>query len=69
MVVEDSGLRGFMPGLLQPLQTSSAYAKAIIDNLPSFEGVPVLFWLSASSKLTGQPEVLLAWRLDTWRIA
>ncbi|MDI4659565.1 MULTISPECIES: hypothetical protein [Cobetia] len=67
MVIESGGLRGFMPGLLQPLQTSAVYAKAIIDTLPSLEGVPVLFWLSCSAQHSSSPEVLFAWRLDNWR--
>lgn len=66
MVVEQSSLRGFMPGLLQPLHTSSVYHGAVVDNLPDLEGVPVLFWLATDSRNSGATERLLAWRLDEW---
>ncbi len=59
-------LRGYLPGILQPLQTSSIYDKVIIDNLPGLSGVPVLSCLVANDKGDGQGH-LVAFRLDEWR--
>ncbi|CAM3306633.1 hypothetical protein [Halomonas lysinitropha] len=66
MVVEQGSLRGFLPGLLQPLHTSSVYHGAVVDNLPDLEGVPVLFWLAMDSRAYNGTERLMAWRLDEW---
>ncbi|SDO29989.1 hypothetical protein SAMN04487957_10596 [Halomonas shengliensis] len=66
MVVEQGSLRGFLPGLLQPLHTSSVYHGAVVDNLPDLEGVPVLFWLAMDSRSYAGTERLMAWRLDEW---
>ncbi|MFW6344769.1 MAG: hypothetical protein ACOC0M_00335 [Halomonas sp.] len=67
MVKESGGLRGFMPGVLQPLQTSGVYHQAILDNLPDLEGVPVLFWLATDSRSYNSDDHLIAFRLDQWR--
>ncbi|MFP5300125.1 hypothetical protein R2R70_02770 [Cobetia sp. SIMBA_158] len=69
MIIESGGLRGFAPGLVQPLQTSSAYHGAVIDNLPNFEGVPIIFWLMMNYDYDSSDgsEVLVGFRLDSWR--
>lgn len=67
MVKESGGLRGFMPGVVQPLQTNGNYHKAILDNIPGFEGIPVLFWFAQQGRYYSNAERLMAWRLDRWR--
>ncbi|MBK10917.1 MAG: hypothetical protein CL810_15420 [Cobetia sp.] len=67
MVMESEGLRGYMPGLMQPLQSSPVYHAAILDNLPGLEGIPVLLWSTTLGREYYTDEVLLAWRLDDWR--
>ncbi|MCK8068072.1 hypothetical protein [Cobetia sp. 1CM21F] len=75
-VIEGDGnmLRGYLPGFVQPLQTAFAYHKAVLDDLPSLEGVPVLLWLSAYDDAGGYYDYkevngsgLLGFRLDKWR--
>lgn len=75
-VIEGDGnmLRGYLPGFVQPLQTAFAYHKAVLDDLPSLEGVPVLLWLSAYDDAGGHYDYkevngsgLLGFRLDKWR--
>ena len=67
LVRESSGLRGFMPGVLQPLHTAGIYHHAVLDNLPGLEGVPVLLSLATRSKSSDTGEGMVAWRLDQWR--
>jgi len=67
MVMEQNSLRGFMPGVIQPLQTSFVYHKAVIDSLPDLEGIPVIFWLATDSRDDVSDEYLIAFRLDQWR--
>ncbi|NVN56952.1 hypothetical protein FLM52_14500 [bacterium Scap17] len=62
----EQSLRGYLPGILQPLQTSPVYDKVIIDNLPGLEGVPVLSCLVANEEDDSQGH-LVAFRLDEWR--
>lgn len=66
LVIESGGVRGSMPGMLQPLHTGAGYDKAVIDNLPQMDGVPVMFRLAASRGNAGK-ETLMAWRLDRWQ--
>ncbi|MFK4017292.1 hypothetical protein [Cobetia marina] len=66
LVTESGGIRGFMPGVLQPLQSSSVYHTQIVDNVPNLEGVPLLFLLVTKQQAYGTDEVLVAWRLDGW---
>ncbi|UTV87539.1 hypothetical protein KDX00_03265 [Cobetia amphilecti] len=67
-------LRGYLPGLVQPLQTAEAYHKAILDDLPGLVDVPVMLWLTAyddEGGYTYYKEIngsgLAGWRLDKWR--
>ncbi|TVU68686.1 hypothetical protein [Cobetia crustatorum] len=72
-LLEPGGIRGEMPGLLQPINGSAAYDKQVIDSLPSFS-VPVLFWRAAAWRKNYTPgsynegyDCLLAFKLDEWR--
>ncbi|MFP4273373.1 MAG: hypothetical protein ACLFRH_10095, partial [Halothiobacillaceae bacterium] len=69
LVIEGGNiLRGYLPGLLQPLQTHSGYHRAILDHLPGLEGVPVMFYQVWDDRNVGAgSNRLLAWRLDDWR--
>ena len=66
LITESGGIRGFMPGVLQPLQSSSVYHAQIVDNVPNMQGVPLLFLLVAKQQAYNADEVLVAWRLDDW---
>lgn len=69
IMLEESGkgLRGFMPGLVQPLQTSDLYDNVILTNVPGFEGIPILFQVCAYSYRADYAGKLCGWRLDDWR--
>lgn len=59
-------VRGYLPGVLQPLQSTETYDQAIIDNLPNLDGVPVLFCMVANY-YSDDDGHLVAFRLDDWR--
>lgn len=73
-VIEPSAIRGTMPGVVQPLNGSSAYIGNVMDGLPSFSDAPVLIW-GASAWLSGSNttgayesyDKLIGFRLDSWR--
>ena len=71
-VLEPGGIRGTIPGLVQPINGSSGYEKKIVDNLPSF-GEPVIFWRAAAwrrAETTGSDrgyDRLLGFKLGSWR--
>lgn len=67
-----SAIRGYLPGLVQPLQTATPYHKAILDDLPNLDGVPVIMWLtqydtSGKSAMVDDGVGMVGWRLDNWR--
>lgn len=61
-------IRGYLPGVLEPLHSSSVYDMAVMDNLPMLEGVPVLTCMVAT-KGNDDEGGLIAFRLDDWRQA
>ena len=67
LVKESSSLRGYMPGLLQPLQTDDVYHRTIIDVLPGLDGIPVYLQKVKDNRepLSGSYN-LIAFRLDDW---
>lgn len=67
LLLESGGLRGFMPGLIQPLQSSQVYDKAVLNNLPGLEDTPVLFCQAARTRSAKSPDRLMGFRLDSWR--
>ena len=66
----DAGMRGWMPGLVQPLQTNEAFSETIMTNIPGFSGEPVYFaqtQIKGDQNLSVSGDRLIAFKLDDWR--
>ncbi|MGS0465884.1 hypothetical protein ACU8V3_00840 [Cobetia marina] len=59
-------IRGYLPGVLEPLHYALGYDLAILDNLPGLAGVPVLVFDVAVDE-RGTTDGMIAFRLDDWR--
>lgn len=59
-------IRGYLPGVLEPLHYAVGYDLAILDNLPGLVGVPVLVFDVAVDE-RGTTDGMIAFRLDDWR--
>lgn len=59
-------IRGYLPGVLEPLHASPNYDLVILDHLPGLEGVPVLLFEVATDE-RGTSDGMIAFRLDDWR--
>jgi len=70
MITETNNVRGYMPGLMQPLsEPITILHNTILTTLPGLEGIPVLLYKVSYSTNNDAAETLGAWRLDNWRIA
>lgn len=71
MVEEDgAGMRGWMPGLVQPLQTNEGFAQTIMTNIPGFAGKPVYFAQTPRAYTQNthtSGDRLIAFKLSDWR--
>lgn len=63
----DSALRGYMPGLVQPIHSNGGYHQAILDNFPDWNNSPIMFWLTSSTADNSNQQYLVGFRLDNWR--
>jgi len=62
-------VRGYLPGVMQPLHRNSYYWNRVIDQFPGLEGVPAICWPTSCSTKNdrGAYGRMCAWRLDDWR--
>ena len=63
---DKQSIRGYLPGVLEPLHYATGYDLAILDNLPGLSGVPVLLFDVAVDE-RGTTDGMIAFRLDDWR--
>ena len=67
MCIVGSALRGYMPGIVQPLMTSTAYHGRILDNFVDWNNELIMFWYSIAGAASTTAEYLVGYRLSNWR--
>jgi len=72
MIVEGSTassgtLRGFYPGLVQPLMRFDGLHQVIVDNCPNFDGALIFNTLTMYENENNAPQYMIGFRLDNWR--
>jgi hypothetical protein len=61
-------LRGFMPGVVQPLQNNNNLHNVVLTNVPGFNGAPILNFVCQTDETNNGTQYLVAFRLDDWRV-
>jgi hypothetical protein len=60
-------MRGFMPGLVQPMAYYSALNDVVLANVPGFDGAPIYVRLTCQVDENNSTHTIVAFRLDDWR--
>lgn len=67
VVVESSSIRGTMPGLVQLLNGDAAMHAQVYDNLPAYNGIPVMLLSTQRSATNANLEHPIGVKLENWR--
>ena len=67
MCIVNTAVRGYMPGIVQPLHSTPAYHGVILDNFVAFNNDPIMFWYSNGVTAGNGAQYLVGFNLENWR--